>query len=180
MMKALLAISRLIDGLNARIGRAVAWLVPAAVLVSAGNAAVRYALGVSSNAWLEIQWYLFAAMFLLGAGYTLARDEHVRVDVLAARLSARQRAWIDIAGGALFLMPVVLIIAWHAWPMFAQSFAGQEVSSDAGGLIRWPVKLLIPAGFALLALQGASEIIRRIAFLRGEIDDPRGGQPLRG
>jgi TRAP-type mannitol/chloroaromatic compound transport system permease small subunit len=179
-MKALLALSRLIDGLNARIGRAVAWLVLAAVLVSAGNAVIRYGLGVSSNAWLEVQWYLFAAMFLLGAGYTLARDEHVRVDVLAARLSARQRAWIDIAGTVLFLMPVALIITWHAWPMFAQSFAGQEVSADAGGLIRWPVKLLIPAGFALLALQGISELVKRIAFLHGEMDDPRGQRSVRG
>jgi len=177
MVKIVLAISRLIDALNERIGHAVAWLVLAAVLVSAGNAAIRYAVGVSSNAWLEIQWYLFSAMFLLGAAYTLKRNEHVRVDVLAARLSARHQAWIDIMGGVFFLLPLALLIAWHAWPMFLLSFHGQEVSADAGGLIRWPVKLLIPAGFALLALQGASEIIKRIAFLRGEIDDPRGRPP---
>lgn len=176
-MKALLAFSRLIDTVNERIGRAAAWLVLAAVLVSAGNAAARYALGLGSNAWLEVQWYLFSAMFLLGAAWTLARDEHVRVDVLAARLSSRRRAWIDIAGGIFFLLPVVLIIAWHAWPMFVQSFTGKEISADAGGLLRWPVKLLIPAGFALLALQGVSEVVKRIAFLRGEIDNPRGLRP---
>ena len=179
-MKILLAISRWIDACNERIGRLVAWLVLVAVLVSAGNAAVRYALGLSSNAWLEIQWYLFAAIFLLGAGHTLKRNAHVRVDVLASRFSARRLAWIDIAGGVLFLMPVALVILYFSWPMFVQSFAGQEVSSDAGGLVRWPVKLLIPAGFALLALQGASEIIKRAAFLRGEAADPGGRQPGRG
>jgi len=178
-MKILLAFSRWIDACNEHVGRAVAWLVLVAVLVSAGNASVRYTLGLSSNAWLEIQWYLFAAIFLLGAGYTLKRNEHVRVDVLAGRLSARQQAWIDIGGGVLFLMPVALIILYFSWPMFAQSFAGQEVSSDAGGLIRWPVKLLIPAGFALLVLQGASEIIKRVAYLRGDIADPRERQPGR-
>jgi TRAP-type mannitol/chloroaromatic compound transport system permease small subunit len=172
-MKTLLAISGMIDACNERVGRAAAWLVLIAVLVSAGNASVRYALGLSSNAWLEIQWYLFAAIFLLGAGYTLKRNGHVRVDVLAGRLSARQQAWIDIAGGVLFLLPVALLILWFSWPMFVQSFVGAEMSSDAGGLLRWPVKLLIPAGFALLALQGISEIIKRAAFLRGAIPDPR-------
>ena len=177
MMKALLAISRFIDACNEAVGRAAAWLVLVTVLISAGNAASRYALGMSSNAWLEIQWYLFAAIFLLDAGYTLKRNGHVRVDVLAGRLSARRQAWIDITGGALFLLPMVIIIAYHSWPMFMQSFVGREVSADAGGLVRWPVKLLIPAGFALLALQGASEIIKRIAFLRGDIDDPRERRP---
>jgi TRAP-type mannitol/chloroaromatic compound transport system permease small subunit len=179
-MKALLAVSRLIDAASEAIGRATAWLVLAAVLISAGNAAVRYLLGLGSNAWLEIQWYLFSAIFLLGAGYTLLRNEHVRVDVLAGRLGPKARAWTDIAGGVLFLMPVALIIAYHGWPMFLQSFVGQEVSADAGGLVRWPVKLLIPAGFALLALQGISEIIKRIAFLRGEIDAAHEPRPDRG
>jgi TRAP-type mannitol/chloroaromatic compound transport system permease small subunit len=173
MMKALLGVARRIDALNEWVGRTAAWLVLAAVLVSAGNAAGRYALGLGSNAWLEAQWYLFSAIFLLGAGHTLKRNGHVRVDVLAGRLSARRLAWIDIAGGLLFLLPVVLIVAWHSWPMFLHSYVGQEISTDAGGLVRWPVKLLIPAGFGLLALQGASEIIKRIAFLRGAIDDPR-------
>jgi len=176
-MKALLALSGWIDTMNERIGRAAAWLVLVAALVSAGNAAMRYTLGLSSNAWLEIQWYLFAAIFLLGAGYTLKRDEHVRVDALSGRFSDRQRAGIDIAGGVLFLMPVALIILWLSWPMFVQSFVGGEVSSDAGGLVRWPVKLLIPAGFALLVLQGASEIIKRAAFLSGHLAHPRGRAP---
>jgi TRAP-type mannitol/chloroaromatic compound transport system permease small subunit len=176
-MKALLTFSRWTDACNERIGRALAWLVLAAVLVSAGNAAIRYALGLSSNAWLEIQWYLFAGIFLLGAGYTLKRNEHVRVDVVATRLSSRQQAWIDIAGGVLFLMPVALVILYFSWPMFVQSYLGQEMSSDAGGLLRWPVKLLIPAGFALLVLQGLSEIIKRAAFLMGMAADPRGRQP---
>ena len=167
------------DACNERIGLALAWLVLAAVLVSAGNAAVRYAFGLSSNAWLEIQWYLFAAIFLLGAGHTLKRNEHVRVDVVATRLSPRQQAWIDIAGGVLFLMPVALVILYFSWPMFVQSYVGQEMSSDAGGLLRWPVKLLIPAGFALLVLQGLSEIIKRAAFLMGMAADPRGRQPER-
>lgn len=174
MMRALLGISRLIDGLNERVGRVVAWLVLISVLVSAGNATVRYALNLSSNAWLEIQWYLFSAIFLLGAGYTLGRNEHVRVDVLAGRLSRRGQAWIDILGGTLFLLPIAILILYLSWPMFMQSYASGEISSDAGGLIRWPVKLLIPAGFALLVLQGLSEIIKRVAFLRGIIPDPAG------
>ncbi|MBI4195666.1 MAG: TRAP transporter small permease subunit [Betaproteobacteria bacterium] len=173
-MRALLGISRLIDGLNERVGRVVAWLVLISVLVSAGNATVRYALNLSSNAWLEIQWYLFSAIFLLGAGYTLGRNEHVRVDVLAGRLSRRGQAWIDILGGTLFLLPIAILILYLSWPMFMQSYASGEISSDAGGLIRWPVKLPIPAGFALLVLQGLSEIIKRVAFLRGIIPDPAG------
>lgn len=170
-MKILLAFTRLVDALNERIGRAVAWLVIVTVLVSAGNATVRYSLNLSSNAWLEIQWYLFSAIFLLGAGYTLKKNEHVRIDVIAGKLSTRGQAWIDILGGALFLMPMALIIMYLSWPMFMLSFVGHEISGDAGGLIRWPVKLLIPAGFALLVLQGASEIIKCIALLRGAIPD---------
>jgi TRAP-type mannitol/chloroaromatic compound transport system permease small subunit len=169
MMKLFMALSRLIDAVNEGVGRIVAWLVLIAVLVSAGNAAMRYSFSLSSNAWLEIQWYLFSAIFLLAAGYTLAKNEHVRVDVLSGRLSARAQAWIDLFGGLMFLMPAALIILYLSWPMFAQSYAIGEVSPDAGGLMRWPVKLLIPVGFTLLVLQGISEIIKRIAFLRGAL-----------
>ncbi|MEK6594051.1 MAG: TRAP transporter small permease subunit [Pseudomonadota bacterium] len=172
-MKVFLALSRLIDALNERVGRVIGWLVLVAVLVSAGNATVRYSLNLSSNAWLEIQWYLFSAVFLLGAGYTLKKNEHVRIDVVAGRLSHRGQAWIDIIGGLLFLMPMAVLIMVLSWPMFMQSYIGHEISSDAGGLLRWPVKLLIPVGFALLVLQGISEIIKRAAFLLGALpDDP--------
>lgn len=172
-MKVLLALARLIDAVNERVGRVIGWLVLAAVLVSAGNATVRYSLNLSSNAWLEIQWYLFSAVFLLGAGYTLKKNEHVRIDILAGRLSRRGQAWIDIIGSLLFLMPMAVIIMVLSWPMFMQSYTGHEISSDAGGLLRWPVKLLIPVGFALLVLQGVAEIIKRAAFLRGMLpDDP--------
>jgi len=174
MLKILVRTAGWIDALNERAGRVVAWLVLAAVLVSAGNAVVRYAFNLSSNAWLEIQWYLFSAIFLLGAGYALRRNAHVRVDVLAGRLSPRGQAWIDIFGGIVFLLPITLMIGYLSWPMFWQSFIGSEVSSDAGGLIRWPVKLLIPAGFALLSLQACAEIIKRVAFLMGAGPDPRG------
>ena len=168
-MRVLLAFARLIDYVNERVGRAVAWLVLVAVLVSAGNALMRYAFSVSSNAWLEIQWYLFSAIFLLAAGWTLKRNAHVRIDVVSSRLSPRAQAWIDILGGIFFLMPMAVLILYFSWPMFTQSYIGHEVSGDAGGLVRWPVKLLIPAGFALLVLQGLSEIVKRIAFLNGDL-----------
>lgn len=168
MMRHLLRASRAIDALSVRVGRAACWLVLAAVLVSTLNALSRYAFNLSSNAWLELQWYLFAAIFLLGAGYTLKANGHVRIDLVSVRLSPRAQAWIDIAGGLLFLLPTALLILYFSWPMFVDSYASGEISSDAGGLVRWPVKALIPAGFALLALQGVSEIIKRIAFLRGE------------
>jgi TRAP-type mannitol/chloroaromatic compound transport system permease small subunit len=167
LMLVLLAASRFIDRVNACVGRAVSWLVLAAVLISAGNAVTRYALNLSSNAWLEVQWYLFSAIFLLAAGWALLRNAHVRIDAITGRLTPEARAWIDIVGAALFLMPMALLILYFSWPMFLQSYLGHELSSDAGGLVRWPVKLLIPVGFALLVLQGASEIIKRIAFLRG-------------
>jgi TRAP-type mannitol/chloroaromatic compound transport system permease small subunit len=166
-MLVLLAVSRFIDRVNGYVGRAVSWLVLAAVLISAGNAVTRYALNLSSNAWLEIQWYLFSAIFLLAAGWALLRNAHVRIDAITGRLTPRARAWIDIVGGALFLMPMALLILYFSWSMFLQSYIGHEMSSDAGGLVRWPVKLLIPVGFALLVLQGVSEMIKRIAFLRG-------------
>jgi TRAP-type mannitol/chloroaromatic compound transport system permease small subunit len=171
-MRFLLSLSRAIDVLNRSVGRAGAWLVLAAVLVSAGNAAARYALNMSSNAWLEIQWYLFSAVFLLCAGYTLLKNAHVRIDVLSGRWTPRTRAWIDIAGGILFLLPMAIIVLYLSWPMFVQSYVTHEMSSDAGGLARWYVKALIPAGFALLVLQGISELIKRIAFLCGALAAP--------
>lgn len=167
-MKSLLAIAKTIDAANEYIGRAVLWLVGAATLISAVNALVRYGLGRSSNAWLEIQWYLFGSIILLAAGYTLKHNGHVRIDILYGRLSARAQAWIDLLGSLLFLLPLCGLMVWLAWPGFVDSLVSGETSPDAGGLIRWPARLLIPLGFALLALQGVSEIIKRIAFLRGE------------
>ena len=172
-MKVLLALARLIDALTERVGRIVVWLVLAATLISAGNALARYALGESSNAWLEIQWYLFGAMFLLAAGYTLKHNGHVRIDIFYHRLGARGQAWIDLAGGLLFLLPMAVLLAWLAWPMFYEAWQTQEHSPDAGGLLRWPVKLLLPAGFALLALQGVAEVIKRIGVLSGHLVLPR-------
>jgi len=168
----LLGVSRFIDRLNELIGRLVYWLILVSVLVSSGNAVVRYAISRSSNGWLEIQWYLFSAVFLLGAGYTLLRNEHVRIDIFYGRLNPRARAWIDILGGVFFLLPMALIIMALAWPLFLESWTRNEYSTDAGGLIRWPVKLLIPTGFLLLVLQGLSEIIKRVAFLIGLIPEP--------
>jgi TRAP-type mannitol/chloroaromatic compound transport system permease small subunit len=177
-VRPLLATARAIDALNERVGRAVAWLVLAAVLVSSGNAVSRYAFNLSSNAWLEIQWYLFSAIFLLAAGYTLRHGAHVRIDILYGRYSPRARAWLDILGAVLFLMPMALLILYLSWFVFAQSYVGDEVSSDAGGLIRWPVKALMPVGFALLVLQGISEIFKRIAFLRGAAPLEESAKPL--
>jgi len=179
-MDALLAIARAIDALNERAGRFAMWLVLAAVLLSAGNALFRYGLNMSSNAWLEIQWYLFSAIFLLGAGYTLKHNGHVRIDILYGRFSARARAWIDLVGGLLFLLPTAVLIAWLGWTGFADSYAVGEMSPDAGGLSRWPIKLLIPVGFALLALQGISESIKRAAFLasRGPLVEETAEEPV--
>jgi TRAP-type mannitol/chloroaromatic compound transport system permease small subunit len=168
-MKALLALSHGIDVLNERVGRTVAWLVLVTTLVSAANAGMRYTFNMSSNAWLELQWYLFAAIFLLAAGYTLKHNGHVRIDILYGWLSERTRAWIDLLGALLFLLPFSLLLVWFSWPGFADALQHGEMSPDAGGLLRWPVRLLIPLGFALLALQGISEIIKRVAFLRGQI-----------
>jgi TRAP-type mannitol/chloroaromatic compound transport system permease small subunit len=167
-----LELSRLIDALNERVGRAVYWLILAAVLVSAGNATVRYLLDMSSNGWLELQWYLFSAVFLLAAGYTLRHNEHVRIDLIFSRLPARRRAWIDLFGGVFFLLPIAVVIMALSWPVFTESYLRHEVSADAGGLLRWPVKVLMPVAFLLLSLQGLSEIIKRIAFLLGRIPDP--------
>ena len=174
-MRSMLALARMIDAVNERVGRAVAWLVLVAVLVSTGNAISRYALSVSSNAWLEIQWYLFSAIFLLAAGYTLLHHGHVRIDILYGRYSPRTRAWIDILGALFFLMPMAVLILYLSWPVFVLSYSGQEMSGDAGGLVRWPVKVLMPLGFALLVLQGLSQIVKRIAYLRGEAPLDEGG-----
>lgn len=171
-MTSLLRLSGLIDRLNTAVGRNIYWLVLVMVLVSAGNASVRYLFNTSSNAWLEIQWYLFSAVFLLSAGYTLLRNEHIRIDVISSRFGKRGQAWIDIIGGLFFLLPMASIILWLSWPIFVDSFVHSEMSSDAGGLIRWPAKILIPLGFLLLVLQGISETIKRIAFLTGDLPDP--------
>ena len=171
-MTFLLRVSALIDAVNDRVGRTVYWLILAMVLVSSGNAVVRYIFDKSSNAWLELQWYLFSAVFLLGAGYTLLNNEHVRIDIIIGRLPPRVRAWIDLLGGVFFLLPMALLIMWLSWPVFIESYMRHEYSSDAGGLLRWPAKLLIPVGFFLLVLQGLSEIIKRAAFLAGRIPDP--------
>ncbi|MFZ7319132.1 TRAP transporter small permease subunit [Comamonas jiangduensis] len=171
-MQALLRLSRGIDQLNAWVGKYVIWLILAATVISGVNAVVRKVLHTSSNALLEVQWYLFAASFLLAAGYTLLEKEHVKVDVINAKLSLRTRVWIDVVGFALFLTPMCLIVLYHGVPFFLQALNTSEMSSNAGGLIRWPVYLMMPLGFGLLMLQGLSELIKRIAFLMGLIDDP--------
>ncbi|QBY54046.1 TRAP transporter small permease subunit [Cupriavidus oxalaticus] len=168
-MSFLMRISRLIDAVNEFFGHWAKWLILLAVLVCAGNAIIRYTFSVSSNAWLELQWYMFAGVFLLGAPYTLMGDEHVRIDVIAGRFSERTQVWIDIFGFLLFLLPISLIILWLSIPYFWLSYAGHEMSGNAGGLIRWPAKFLIVAGFFLLILQGLSELIKRFAYLKGEL-----------
>jgi TRAP-type mannitol/chloroaromatic compound transport system permease small subunit len=170
-MKALLTISRAIDAINERVGRLLLWLVLIVVLVSAANATSRYLLNLASNAWLELQWYLFAAIFLGCAGYTLLHNEHIRIDVISSRLSRRTQLWIDILGTVFFLLPVSLYIMWLSWPIFMNAWTSGEVSNNAGGLIRWPARFMVPAGFFLLSLQGVSELIKRIAVLRGLIPD---------
>ena len=166
-MNRLLALARAIDALNERIGRAAMWLVLLATLISSGNAVMRYGFDLSSNAWLEIQWYLFALIFLLGAGYTLKHNGHVRIDILYGRFSPRLQAWVDLIGGLLFLLPLCGLMVWMGWGGFSDSLAVNETSPDAGGLLRWPIKLAIPLGFALLLLQGVAEAIKRAAFLTG-------------
>ena len=171
-MQALLKLSRGIDRLNALVGRYVIWLILGATIISGVNAVVRKVLHTSSNAFLEVQWYLFAASFLLAAGYTLLEKEHVKVDVINARLSLRTRVWIDVLGFALFLTPMCLIVLYYGTPFFLQAWKTGEMSSNAGGLIRWPVYLMMPLGFGLLLLQGISEFIKRVAFLMGLVGDP--------
>ncbi|CAA7613918.1 TRAP-type mannitol/chloroaromatic compound transport system, small permease component [Magnetospirillum sp. LM-5] len=177
-MAPFLMLSAMIDRMNASIGRTVTWLILVMVLISSGNAMVRYTFNNSSNAWLEVQWYLFSAVFLLCSAYTLLKNEHIRIDVVVGRFSPRTQAWIDVIGTLLFLMPMAGVILWLSIPVFVQSLTGMEQSSDAGGLIRWPVKLMIPLGFTLLLLQGLSELIKKIAFLTGATADA--GAPAHG
>ena len=171
-MSSLLSLSRLIDRLNERIGQAFYWLVLVTVLISAANAIVRKVFNYSSNGLLEIQWYFFSAIFLFLAGYTLLRNEHVRIDVISSRLSKRAQTWIDILGTLFFLLPMAILLMWLSWPVFVDAYQRNEVSTNAGGLIIWPARLLVPVGFFLLVAQGISELIKRIAFLNGLIPDP--------
>jgi TRAP-type mannitol/chloroaromatic compound transport system permease small subunit len=176
-VRSLLGISRLIDALTEFVGRWVAWLVLAAVLISAANAVVRKAFDMSSNAFLEIQWYLFAGVFLLAAGYTMLRQEHVKIDVILHRFARTTQVKIEIFGIVCFLFPFVFAVVDLVWPLVVRSYVSGEMSSNAGGLIRWPVFALLPLGFVLLGLQGISELIKRIAYLMGLIDDP-GKKPV--
>ena len=171
-MPLLLKLSQLIDRINERIGKGAFWLVLLMTIISAGNAVVRFTFNYSSNGLLEIQWYLFAAIFLICSSYTLQKNEHVRIDVLSGKLSPKGLAVIDIIGTLFFLLPMVILVLWLSLPLVAESFRINEMSANAGGLLRWPVKALLPIGFTLLALQGLSELIKRIAFLMGLIDDP--------
>ncbi len=169
-MNLFLSLSKSIDALNERIGVTISWALLVAVLICSGNAMVRYLFNTSSNAWLEIQWYLFGAIFLLASSYTLKRNEHVRIDVIVGHLSKRAQAWIDILGFLFFMLPVTALILYFALPYALESVRNQEVSSNAGGLIVWPAKILIPVGFLLLTLQGLSELIQRVGFLLGKVD----------
>ena len=171
-MSMLLALSRAIDRLNTVIGRSAMWLILLAVLVCTANALVRKIWSTSSNAWLEVQWYLFGAVFMLCAAYTLLKNEHIRIDIVNARFSPRVRNWIDMIGHLFFLMPFVILMLVDGWPFFWNSFRSGEISSNAGGLIIWPAKFLIFAGFFLLFLQGISEIIKRAAIMNGSLQDP--------
>jgi TRAP-type mannitol/chloroaromatic compound transport system permease small subunit len=165
-----MSVSRFIDTLNEKIAGAVSWALLAAVVICAGNALIRYIFNNSSNAWLEIQWYLYGAMFMLATSHTLKRDEHVRIDVVAGRFSKRTQVWIDLFGFLFFLLPVAILILYYGIPFALVSIRSGEMSSNSGGLIVWPAKLLVPVGFFLLTLQGVSEVIKRIAFLAGRID----------
>lgn len=171
-MNFLLSISTFIDRLNEQVGRIVMWGVLVATLIASGNALAKHFLGQGSNAWLEAQWYMFGALFLLGAGYTLKHNGHVRIDIFYQRLSPRGQAWLDLLGGLLFLLPFAGLLAWLSWPLFMDAWRMQEISPDDGGLIRWPAKLLLPIGFGLLFLQGVSEVIKRIGVLSGNIELP--------
>lgn len=171
-MVILLRLSRLIDTFNEWIGKLIMWLILAAVLISAGNAIVRKAFDMSSNAFLEIQWYLFAAVFMLGAGYVFLRNAHVRIDFVSSKLSKRTNTIIDILGIVVFTIPLSIILVRLSWPLFQQAYVSGEMSANAGGLIRWPVLLLVPVGFAILILQAVSELVKRVAFLTGHRSEP--------
>jgi TRAP-type mannitol/chloroaromatic compound transport system permease small subunit len=176
-LTALLQVSRVIDAITERIGKLVMWLILAAVLISAGNAIMRKAFDIGSNAYLEIQWYLFSAVFMLGSGYVFLRNAHVRIDFISSKLSKRTNAIIDAIGMVVFTIPLCLILINLSWPVFERSWMSGEMSQNAGGLIRWPVQLLIPTGFAILLMQGISELIKRIAFIRGLIPEPFSDDP---
>ena len=171
-MHALLKFSKAVDWLNTQVGKYAIWLILAATVVSGVNAVIRKLFNMSSNAYLEVQWYFFAASFLLAAGYTLLNNEHVRIDVVSSHLSKRGQIWVDIIGFAFFLTPICAAVLWYGIPFFLQGFHSGEMSQNAGGLIRWPVYAMIPLGFTLLLLQGWSELIKRFAFLQGLIEDP--------
>jgi TRAP-type mannitol/chloroaromatic compound transport system permease small subunit len=166
-LNALLGFSRAVDRLNAAVGKATIWLVLIVVVISAGNAVVRYGFDWSSNALLEIQWYLFSAIFLLCAGYVLEKNEHIRIDVIFGRFSPRTQNWIDVFGFLAFFLPMVALTLWLSWPVFMNAWTSGEMSANPGGLVRWPVRLLLPVGFFLLLLQGLSELVKRLAFLSG-------------
>jgi TRAP-type mannitol/chloroaromatic compound transport system permease small subunit len=168
-MRPLLGLSAAIDQLNEKIGYVCNLLVLAACLVSAGNAMIRYAFGYSSNGWLELQWYMFAILVMFGASYTFKRNEHVRVEILYLYLSERGQLWLDLIGTLFFLIPSCLLLSYLSWPFFHQAYDVGEMSGNAGGLIRWPIKFVVPSGFVMLALQGVSEVIKRIAALRGQV-----------
>jgi TRAP-type mannitol/chloroaromatic compound transport system permease small subunit len=169
VMRPLLALSTAIDAINEKIGYICNFLVLAAVIVSAANAMIRYAFDYSSNSWLELQWYMFAILVMFGASYTFKRNEHVRVEIFYLYLSERGQLWLDMIGTLFFLIPACLLLAYLSWPFFMQAYAVGEMSGNAGGLVRWPIKFVIPSGFVLLALQGVSEVIKRIAALRGDV-----------
>ncbi len=171
-MRSLLALSRFIDALNRWVGKGVGWIILIVVVISASNALIRKFFGMSSNAWLEAQWYMFGAIFLLGAGYTLLNNQHVRVDVLAARRSERTQVKLDVFGTLVFLLPMCLTILWLSWPMALESYFSGEMSSNSGGLIRWPAKMLIPVGFTFLLLAALSHLIKCVGFLRGVCRNP--------
>jgi TRAP-type mannitol/chloroaromatic compound transport system permease small subunit len=175
-MAPLLGLSRVVDAVTAFIGRWVYWLILVAVLVSAGNAVVRKVFDTSSNAWLELQWYLFGAVFMLAAAYTLQRNEHIRIDIISNMLSKRARDWIDIIGHTLFLLPFTVLMLWEVTPWVIASIRSGEISGSAGGLVLWPARLCILVGFVLLLFQAISELIKRIAVMRGLIPDPHAGQ----
>lgn len=171
-MAGLLALSRTIDRINEFIGRWVSWLILLAILVSAGNAIIRKVFDTSSNAWLELQWYLFGAAFMLAAAYTLKQNDHIRIDIVYGMFPRRAQHWIDLLGHLLFLMPFVVLMVIYFVPYVALSVRSGEMSTNAGGLIVWPAKAILLAGFFLLALQGVSEIIKKVAIMRGDMDDP--------
>jgi len=174
-MRGLLGVSRLIDAATGRLGQWVAWLVVVAAVISAGNAVIRKLFDTSSNAWLELQWWLYAAVFLFAAPWTLALNEHIRIDILSQRFPRFLRNWIEIVGHLMFLMPMAAIIAWTSWPFFLASYAQNEQSSNYGGLPQWPAKFLIPLAFAILFVQGVSELIKRIAIMRGDLVETEHG-----